>query len=160
VLDWLATTEYSQWVRESWGWALALTVHAFGNAVVVGLVLIMAMRLFGLFRTIPYTALPKLFPFVWVAICFQFASGFTLWMSKPGRYVKDPVFDIKFSLVILGVILLVFFQKTITRQSPQWQADGRVSGRGIQLAGLAALCWAFVIIMGRLTAYLGSLYVA
>jgi hypothetical protein len=147
-------------VRESWGWALALTVHAFGNAVVVGLVLIMAMRLFGLFRTIPYTALPKLFPFIWVAICFQFASGFTLWMSKPGRYVKDGVFDIKFSLVIIGVILLVFFQKTITQQSPEWQANGRVSGRGIQLAALAALCWAFVIIMGRLTAYLGSLYVA
>ncbi len=160
MLDWLATTEYSQWVRESWGWALALTIHAFGNAVVVGLVLIMAMRLFGLFRTIPYTALPKLFPFIWVAIVFQVFSGFTLWMSKPGRYVKDGVFDIKFSLVCIGVILLVYFQRTITRQSPQWQADGKVSGAGIRLAAAAALCWAFVIIMGRLTAYLGSLYVA
>lgn len=160
MLEWLGTTEYSQWVRESWGWALALTVHAFGNAVVVGLVLIMAMRLFGLFRTIPYTALPKLFPFVWVAIVFQVASGFTLWMSKPARYVKDYVFDIKFSLVVIGVVLLVYFQRTITQQSPQWQADGKVTSRGIQLAAAAALCWAFVIIMGRLTAYLGSLYVA
>lgn len=160
MLDWLATTEYSQWVRESWGWALALTIHAFGNAIVVGLVLIMAMRLFGLFRTIPYTALPKLFPFIWVAIVFQVFSGFTLWMSKPGRYVKDGVFDIKFSLVCIGVVLLVYFQRTITRQSPQWQADGKVSGAGIRLAAAAALCWAFVIIMGRLTAYLGSLYVA
>jgi hypothetical protein len=160
VLEWLQTTGYSQWVRESWGWALALTVHAFGNAVVVGLVLIMAMRLFGLFRTIPYTSLPKLFPFIWVAICFQVASGFTLWMSKPGRYVKDGVFDIKFSLVVIGVILLVYFQRTITRQSPEWQSAGKVSSNGLRLAAAAALCWAFVIIMGRLTAYLGSLYVA
>jgi len=147
-------------VRESWGWALALTVHAFGNAIVVGLVLIMAMRLFGLFRTIPYTALPKLFPFIWVAICFQVASGFTLWMSKPGRYVKDGVFDIKFSLVVIGVILLVYFQRTITRESPDWQKAGKVTSKGLRFAGAAALCWAFVIIMGRLTAYLGSLYVA
>ncbi len=160
MLDWLATTEYSQWVRESWGWALALTVHAFGNATVVGLVFIMAMRLFGLFKTIPYTALPRLFPFIWVAIVFQFASGFTLWMSKPGRYVKDGVFDIKFSLVIIGVALLVYFQKTIVRESPGWQANGKVTSRGVQFAAAAALCWAFVIIMGRLTAYLGSLYVA
>jgi len=160
VLDWLATTEYSQWVRESWGWALALTVHAFGNAIVVGLVLIMAMRLFGLFRTIPYTALPKLFPFIWTAIGFQVLSGFTLWMSKPGRYVKDGVFDIKFSLVVIGVVLLVYFQRTITRESPQWQSAGKVTSGGLRLAGAAALCWAFVIIMGRLTAYLGSLYVA
>ena len=160
MLEWLQTTGYSQWVRESWGWALALTVHAFGNAVVVGLVLIMAMRLFGLFRTIPYTALPKLFPFIWVAIAFQVASGFTLWMSKPARYVKDGVFDIKFSLVVIGVVLLVYFQRTLTRQSPEWQSAGKVTSSGLRLAAAAALCWAFVIIMGRLTAYLGSLYVA
>jgi hypothetical protein len=160
VLEWLQKTEYSQWVRESWGWALALTVHAFGNAVVVGLVLIMAMRLFGLFRTIPYTALPKLFPFIWVAIAFQIASGFTLWMSKPGRYVKDGVFDIKFSLVVIGIVLLVYFQRTITQESPDWQKAGKVTSKGLRFAAAAALCWAFVIIMGRLTAYLGSLYVA
>ena len=160
MLEALGKTAYSDWVRESWGWAFALTIHAFGNAIVVGLVLIMAMRLFGLFRTIPYTALPKLFPFIWVAICFQVYSGFTLWMSKPGRYMQDGVFLIKFSLVVTGVILLVFFQKLITRDAPEWQKAGKVTSGGLRLAGAAALCWAFVIIMGRLTAYLGSLYVA
>ena len=160
MFEWLATTAYSAWVRESWGWALALTVHAFGNATVVGLVFIMAMRLFGLFKTIPYTSLPKLFPFIWVAIAFQFASGFTLWMSKPQRYVKDGVFDIKFSLVIIGVALLVYFQKTIVKESAEWQSAGRVTSKGLRFAGAAALCWAFVIVMGRLTAYLGSLYVS
>ena len=75
MLEALGKTAYSDWVRESWGWAFALTIHAFGNAIVVGLVLIMALRLFGLFRTIPYTALPKLFPFIWVAIVFQAAVG-------------------------------------------------------------------------------------
>ena len=160
MLEALGKTAYADWVRESWGWAMALTIHAFGNAIVVGLVLIMAMRLFGLFRTIPYTALPKLFPFIWVAICFQVYSGFTLWMSKPGRYVKDGVFDIKFLLVCIGVTLLVLFQRIITKESPEWQKAGKVTSNGLYLAGAAALCWAFVIIMGRLTAYLGSLYVA
>lgn len=143
MLDWLQHTAYSSWVRESWGWAAALAIHAFGNATVVGLVFIMAMRLFGLFRTIPYTALPKLFPFIWVAICAQFLSGFTLWMSKPGRYVADPVFDIKFSLVIIGVALLVYFQRTITAESAQWQKDGKVTATGVRFAAAAALCWAF-----------------
>ena len=160
MLEALGKTAYSDWVRESWGWAFALTIHAFGNAIVVGTVLIMAMRLFGLFRTIPYTALPKLFPFIWVAICFQVYSGFTLWMSKPARYVKDGVFDIKFSLVVIGIVLLVYFQRTITQESPDWQKAGKVTTKGLRFAAAAALCWAFVIIMGRLTAYLGSLYVA
>ena len=160
MLDWLGKTAYSDWVRESWGWALALAIHAFGNAIVVGLVFIIAMRLFGLFRTIPYTSLPKLFPFIWVAIAFQIYSGFTLWMSKPVKYVHDWVFLTKFSLVCIGITLLVYFQRTIAEQSAAWQADGKVTSRGIRFAAAAALCWAFVIIMGRLTAYLGTLYVA
>ena len=38
VLDWIQSTSYAVWVRESWGWPFALTLHAFGNAIVVGLV--------------------------------------------------------------------------------------------------------------------------
>jgi hypothetical protein len=158
VLEWLQTTPYSEWVRVSWGWPLALTVHAFGNAVVVGLVFIIGLRIFGFFRSLPYPSLRKFFPFIWFAVACQFMSGFTLWMSTPPKYVKDPVFDIKFSLVIIGVILTIYFQKTIRAQADQWQADGTVTQRGVRLAAVACIVWAFVIIMGRLTAYLGSLY--
>lgn len=160
MLEWLQTTAYSDWVRASWGWAFALTIHAFGNATVVGLTLIMGLRLFGFFRTIPYAALPKLFPIIWTGIVFQVFSGVTLWMSKPARYVKDGVFDIKFSLVVIGVVLLVFFQRMLVRETPTWDAQGKAPSSAVRLAAAACLCWAFVIVMGRLTAYLGSLYVA
>ena len=160
MLDWLAKTEYSSWVRESWGWAMALTIHAFGNATVVGLMLIMGLRVFGFFKTIPFTSLNKLFPFIWIAIAFQVYSGFTLWMSKPPRYVRDPVFDIKFTLVLIGIGLLVYFQKALKAEAAEWQASGKVSAKGVRLAAAGCLVWSFVIIMGRLTAYLGSLYIS
>ena len=38
MLDWITNTDYATWVRQSWGWALALTFHAFGNAIIVGLI--------------------------------------------------------------------------------------------------------------------------
>lgn len=158
MLEWLQETPYSDWVRESWGWPLALTVHAFGNAVVVGLVLIVALRLFGFFGSLPYTSLGKFFPFIWFAVGCQFLSGFTLWMSKPPKYVRDYVFDTKFTLVLIGVALTIYFQKAIRQEADQWQADGAVSSGGVKLAAAASITWAFVIIMGRLTAYLGSLY--
>ena len=31
MLEWLTNTQYAVWVRESWGWPFALTLHAFGN---------------------------------------------------------------------------------------------------------------------------------
>jgi hypothetical protein len=158
VLEWLQTTPYSEWVRTSWGWAFALTIHAFGNALVVGLMFIVGLRLFGFFRTIPYTSLNRLFLFIWIGVACQVYSGLTLWMSKPPRYVHDWVFDTKFTLVVIGVTLTVFFQRTLRREAADWQAAGAVSKRGLRLGGAACVAWAFVIIMGRLTAYLGSLY--
>ena len=41
--DWLAQTPYVQWVQESWGWPVALTLHAFGTATIVGLMPVSAM---------------------------------------------------------------------------------------------------------------------
>ena len=158
MFGWLANTEYAAWVRESWGWPGALTLHAFGNATVVGLFFIIAMRLLGLFRTIPYTSLPKLMPYIWAGFFCQVLSGFTLWASKPDRYLSDGMFDVKFSFVILGAVLTWYFQNLLKQEVQSWQAAGKVSSRGVQLVSATALAWSAVLTTGRLTAYLGTLY--
>ena len=53
MFEWLEATALATWVKESWGWPLALTIHAFGSATMVGFSFIMALRLMGLYRTIP-----------------------------------------------------------------------------------------------------------
>lgn len=159
MLDWLANSEYAQWVNQSWGWPLALTVHAFGVAIIVGFSAIMGLRmLFGMFRTIPYTSLPPLLPFIWVSLVAQVLSGFTLWMTKPAQYLADGMFQIKFTFVIIASIVTAFFNVTLSREADSWQASGVVSSRGAWLVGSSCLAWAAVTIGGRLTAYLGSLY--
>jgi hypothetical protein len=160
VLEWLTTTEYADWVRESWGWPLALTIHAFGTATVVGFIFIIGLRLFGLFRTIPYASLNSLFPFIWIAIALQIMSGFTLWMSKPAQYLAAGMFDVKITFVIIGIIVTAFFQGTIKREAPAWEKAGKVSSRGLKFVAAAVMLWTAVNIAGRLTAYLTSLYVA
>ena len=82
MLEWLANSSYANWVNQSAGWPIALTIHAFGTAVVVGFMAIIGLRLLGLLRGIPYSSLNSLFPYVWVALGFQVLSGFTLWMPK------------------------------------------------------------------------------
>jgi hypothetical protein len=158
VFGWLEETAYSAWVRESWGWPLALTVHAFGNAVVVGLTFIIVLRLLGLFRTIPYTSLDRLMPIIWIGFVFQVLSGLTLWASKPDRYLADGMFEAKFSFVILGAIMTYYFQGVLKREAPAWQAQGTVSQQGFRFGIITALAWSAVLTTGRLTAYLGTLY--
>ena len=159
MLNWLETTSYAEWVNQSsWGWALALTIHAFGTATVVGLTFIIGLRLFGLFGTIPYTSMNKLVPFIWFAAACQILSGITLWITKPAQYLADGMFEVKFILLLIALIVTRIFQVTMQREAAGWEAKGAVSPRGRKLVAATCLLWAAVTIGGRLTAYLGSLY--
>jgi hypothetical protein len=158
VLEAIANSEFALWVNASAGWPIALTVHAFGTAVVVGLMFIIGLRLIGFFRTIPYTSLRKLIPLVWIAVILQAISGATLWTTKPEAYLRDGMFEVKFSLVIIACIIMGFFHVIIRREDASWEAAGTVSSRGHKLVIASCLLWAAVVIGGRLTAYLGSLY--
>jgi len=158
MLEWLQNTPYATWVRESWGWPYALTLHAFGNAMIVGLMFIICLRVLGLFRTIPYTSLNKLIPIIWIGLVIQTYSGFTLWASKPARYLGDGLFQWKFTLVIIGTIMTWYFHNTMKRETAAWQAAGKVTSSGVKIVAATALVWAAVLVAGRLTAYLGQLY--
>jgi hypothetical protein len=127
-------------------------------ATVVGLMFIIGLRLLGAFPTIPYTSLGKLIPLIWIAVLFQAISGFTLWVTKPAQYLGDVMFDTKFTLVIVASIAMVYFHVTYNREVATWQAAGTVTSKGVKVAAATCLLWAAVTIGGRLTAYLGSLY--
>ena len=158
MLDWIASTDYATWVRQSWGWALALTLHAFGNAIVVGMIFIIALRMFGFFRSIPYTSLNRLLPVLWIGLVIQVISGGTLWASKPARYLADGMFQWKFAFVVFAVVTTIFFHQMLRRETPNWQASGAVTAKGMRFVAITALLWAAVLVAGRLTAYLGQLY--
>src|SRR5262245_19687083 len=132
VIEYLENSAFSEWARgESlWGWPFALTIHAFGTAVVIGFVFIIGLRLMGFFGTIPLTSLSRLFPVVWIAALFQFASGFTLWMTKPSKYLSDWAFIIKFSLVCSGLVVTAFYFRMLSREGAEWEAKGAVPRRG------------------------------
>ena len=162
MLQSLENSAFAQFMlgESLFGWPLALTVHAFGTAVVIGFIFIIDLRLIGFFRTIPYTSLNRLFPAMWIAVVFQALSGVSLWMTKPTKYVTDGAFVAKFSFVILGIVVIGIFQHTFKREAANWEAAGTVSSRGIKLVGASFLVWSAVLIAGRLTAYLGALYAA
>ena len=158
MLEWLEGTEFSTLLRtELWGWPLALTLHVLGTAIVVGFILIICLRLLGLFELIPYSALNRLFPVVWAAFGLQVFTGLLLWMTKPTRYVVDNAFLLKVALVIAGMVLTYRFAQTLMREAPQWQSSGAVSARTSRLVAALLVIWCSVVIVGRLTGYLGAI---
>lgn len=158
MLEWLEGTQFSALIRsELWGWPVALTIHALGTALVIGLILIIGLRLLGLFSLIPVRSLHHLFPVIWAAVAVQLLSGFTLWITKPTQYVADIAFLLKSLLFIAGVTLTYSFYGTLTREAGAWEDKGAVSPQAIRFVAATMLVWCGVLVTGRLTAYLGSI---
>jgi hypothetical protein len=159
MLDWLGSTPYAIYIQESiYGWAIMLTIHAFGNAIIVGTIIIVALRLLGTFRPLPYTLMQRLMPLIWIGLVLQVGSGFSLFLTKPARYLGDGLFQWKLGLVVAGIVATIYLQKTLKREASGWQETNSVSSNGLRFVTAAALFWAGVLIMGRLTAYVGQLY--
>ena len=138
MFDWLESTSLAVWVKESWGWPLALTIHAFGSATIVGFSFIMGLRLFGMFHTIPPTSLIGFLPYVWVCVVLQACSGFLLWLTKPLRYLEAGVFDVKLALIIGGIVATAYFQKALKHEAADWASSGAISVRGMKLIVMTA----------------------
>jgi hypothetical protein len=159
VLTGLENSQFSALMRkELWGWPLALTLHELGTALVLGLIFIICLRLIGIFETIPYTSLKRLFPVIWAALVLQFLTGLALWATKPTQYVADTAFILKLLFIIIGIVLMSYVYGFIKREAALWEASGAVSSGGIKFVAPCLLAWCVVLIAGRLTAYLGSIY--
>jgi len=152
MLDWLEFTSVALWVKESWGWPLALTLHAFGSAIIVGFSFIMFLRLFGMLGTIPIASLREMLPFIWVCVVIQVLSGTLLWLTKPARYLEAGIFEVKLALVVSGIFVTLYLQRALNETG---LSAAMISTRGIRFVVATALVWSAVLIAGRLTAYLG-----
>jgi|SoiMethySBSTD1v2_1073268.scaffolds.fasta_scaffold421986_2 hypothetical protein len=157
MFDWLETSQLSQFIRtDVWGWPVALTLHALGTALLVGLIFVIGLRFLGLFEQVRYSSLSRLFPLIWFAFGLQVLSGFFLWMTKASRYVADGAFELKVLLIVVGLVLTYQFSQTMQKEAVSWDQAGAVSSHKARLVAALMVIWAAVLIAGRLTGYMGS----
>lgn len=152
----MESTWYAEWIQISlYGWAINLTFHALGTATVIGIIIVVGLRLLGLFRPIPYTLLYNLLGLAWIGVAVNVFTGFSLFMSNATHYVFDDItFIIKMVFVISGITTIWYTQKVIKRDAAAWEATGTVSSLGVKLTIGSFVIWTVAMIAGRLTAYL------
>lgn len=154
-LSWLESTAYSDWIVSGLtGWPLMLSMHAVGLAIIVGVAFTLNLRLLGLFKPIPISALHGLFSVGWIGIAINVFSGLSLFMAQATFYVTSPVFLVKITFIVLGIANLHYTQKVLKREAADWDTAGAVPQLGMILAGCSLLFWTISVVAGRLIAYL------
>ena len=155
LLSWMESTAYSEWIVAGLvGWPLMLSMHAVGLAIVVGIVLVLNLRMLGLFRPIPYVAISDLMTYAWIGIALNIFSGFSLFMAQATFYVTNLPFLTKISFVILGIANVYYTQKVLRREAAVWDTSDAVPQISVVLAGTSLIFWVLAVVGGRLIAYL------
>ncbi len=138
-----------------WTYGIVNLGHILGIATLFGAVLVLDLRLLGLWRRVPLAALER--PALSLA-CAGFAlavvSGTALITTNATEYLGNPFLAIKLAAIGLGLLNVVTAQFL-----PAWR-ERRVEplspGRRAALAalgGTSLLCWLAAVTAGRMIGY-------
>lgn len=141
---------------------LVQTVHLLSVSVVMGSIVLIDLRMLGLALPSQNAAelVRRLMPWTWCALPCLAISGLVFVLARPNRYMHNPVFGLKFAMLVPAVILGAMFQRASAKDATFWeQSRGRrVTAKLIAAASL--LLWIGVVMAGRWIAYADYLFPA
>jgi hypothetical protein len=146
LLIWIEESALGIYVREDlWGFAIALSLHAVGMAMVLGVVVVTNLRVLGYVKEIPVLSYSGLFTTAWLGFAINLASGLMLYVSHATEYTFQVVFMLKLGLLLFGGILMKVMMNQI-----------RANADAIKVKVISGIClasWVGAVITGRLMAY-------
>src|SRR5882672_1658790 len=109
-MAWLQDSVLGHAIRESgvWTYAVVNLVHILGVASLFGAVLVLDLRLLGVWRKVPLAAISgPTVPIAATGFAIAATSGICLLATNATEYVGNPFIYIKFPAIALGLLNVV-----------------------------------------------------
>ena len=152
---WLETSGVAVAMRQ-WLWlypAVEIT-HIVGFVVLVGSAFMFDLRLLGLSRALPVSAMAvHLLRWARLALLLVIPSGALMFLAHATEFAGNPAFRVKLLLIAAAFLNAGIFHRWPFRAVGDWDTEIRAPGPA-RLAGVLSLVlWIGVIACGRLLAY-------
>ncbi|KWX21616.1 hypothetical protein AFM11_24100 [Mycolicibacterium wolinskyi] len=157
VLAWLESSALGAFMRDTgpWTYPIVNLIHILGVATLFGAVLILDLRLLGLWRRVPLRAITSTAsPVATAGFVVAALSGPCLLASNALDYDQNPVLLVKFGAIGLGMVNVVLLRRTSA-----WRAHttGELSHAQARLpaafAGVSLASWLTAVTAGRMLGY-------
>jgi hypothetical protein len=156
-MTWLEGSALGHLMRDTgvWTYAVVNLTHILGIAALFGAILVLDLRMLGVWRRVPLAELAA--PAVAVAgtgFVVAVLSGCGLLATKATEYLGNPFIPIKFAAILLGLLNVAAIHHL-----PAWKARASgtlTGGQERQLAfsgGFSLACWLIAIAAGRMVGY-------
>jgi hypothetical protein len=130
------------------------TVHIVGLALLFGSIVIVDLRLLGLGRNVSAVAAARsILPWTVAGFLTAAATGSLMFTAHAGEFIDAPVFVLKMSLIVLGVVNAALLRIGALRSAGTWEVGVLPPLRVRVAAGVSLAVWLGVIACGRLLAY-------
>ena len=125
------------------------TIHLLGISVVMGSAVLINLRVLGVALRSQSTEdlIRRLAPWTWTALPLLALSGLVFIVAQPYRYFDNPIFRLKFALMVPAIATTVAFHR-------RPDARGRLA---VVLAVVSLALWIGVVLAGRWIAYVDYL---
>lgn len=154
-LEQIAAWPVSEFVR-TWPLAYPLLeiLHVIGLALVFGGIFLFDLRLLGIGKSLPLSALSRhILPWVWTGLVVSASSGLLLFASDAAEFGANIAFRIKIVLLLLAGLNAFLFQWRVF-PSLKGKADTEpIPAAARAAAMISILLWLSVIAAGRMIAY-------
>lgn len=153
---WIDQTALSQAIQVTkWAVPTVQTIHILAIAVVASSVLMINLRLIGVFwASRPMKDVTSRFlPLVWWPLLLLFATGVLMIIAEPARSLKNPAFQLKMLLLIAALIVTGLFQFLQRRNASFGDPHSGPRAAAATLAVVSMLLWTSIIFAGRWIAY-------
>lgn len=146
----IGSSDIAAFIRGSrWAYPLVNAAHILGIALLIGTIVVLDARIFGLGRSVTVAAAARfLMPFTIAGLVLAIVAGFVLFSVKPHDYAGNPVFQLKMALIVLALInATVVRRRSLHRDAPD---------RALRIgAALSVVLWLGALLCGRLIAFVG-----
>ncbi len=156
-MAWLQGSAIGHAMRESgvWMYGVVNLVHILGVASLFGAVLVLDLRLLGLWRNVTLAAISKpTVPVAATGFVVAAISGVGLLATKATEYIGNPFFYIKFPAIGLGILNVIALSSL-----PAWkqhrirELSVREQSKLALFGGISLVCWLTAITAGRMIGY-------
>ena len=156
ICVWIDQTAMSQAIQvTNWVVPTVQTVHILAIAVVASSVLMIDLRLIGVFwadRRMKEVS-SRFLPLVWWPLLILLATGVIMIIGEPARALKNPAFQLKMALLVAALIVTGLFQFLQRRNAAFGDLGSGSRATAATVAVVSMLLWSAIVFAGRWIAY-------
>ncbi|PWT98445.1 MAG: hypothetical protein C5B51_29345 [Terriglobia bacterium] len=157
LMAWLQASALGHAMRESgvWTYGVVNLVHILGVSTLFGSVLVLDLRLLGLWHNVALAAISRpTVPAAKTGFVIAASSGICLLATKATEYVGNPFLYIKFPAIGLGLLNVAALHSfSAWKEHRVRELSVPEQARLAMFGGISLVCWLTALSAGRMIGY-------